>query len=139
MAHIKDPNRFLGTNVTTRYLDLDFNLSIDASGKVKTAKNTKAIEQSVKTILSTFPGERYMFPEFGSKLKQYLFDQMDIGTKNLMIVEIENSLERWEPRITVSNVDIIEDFDNNSYNITISYVINGTGETENFVGVVKKK
>lgn len=139
MAHIKDPNSFLGTTLSTRFLDLDFNLEIDVSGKVKTVKNSKAIEQSVKTILSTYPGERYMLPEFGSRLKEYLFEQMDIGTTDLMEAEIENALERWEPRITTTGIDVVESVDNQSYNITIKYVIIESGEVEDFVGIVKKR
>ena len=139
MAHAKDPNEFLGTTLSTRYLDLDYNLEIEVSGEVKTVKDSKAIEQSVKTILSTYPGERYMLPQFGSKLKRYLFDQMDIGTTDLMTAEIENALEQWEPRITVTDVDIEENLDAQSYNITIRYVIIGTGEVEDFTGVVKKR
>lgn len=58
-----------------------------------------AIKDSVRSILNTQVGERIMLPEFGSRVKEYLFEGMREETFTLMEHEIVASLQKWEPRI----------------------------------------
>lgn len=122
---------------STRYSDLDYKLRKDSSGNVIIHENNKAIDQSIKTILSTYPGERIMLPEFGSRFKELLFDPMDEDTIDNMEYEIKEALDRWEPRISVDEVTIEEDLNKQTYNILIGYTILETGNIVTFTGVVK--
>ena len=124
---------------TVIYSDLDFLLEIDSSGNVKKKINNDAIVQSIKTILSTIPGERIMNPEFGSTLRYILFDPMDDITNDLIQKEIEAAIERWEDRIVVTEVISEIDYDRNYYIINIYYIIGGTRQRESFTAAIKSQ
>jgi len=135
-----DPNSKLNLykyEISELYSDLDFSLSRNTAGNVVIVKNIDCISQSIKTILSTTPGERLMLPEFGSNLKEYVFEQLDSGTTELIISEVETALERWEDRIAVIDVAVEEDPDGNTIILTVEYSINATGEVDNFIGKIK--
>jgi len=135
-----DPNSKLNlykNEISELYSDLDFSLSRNTAGNVVIVKNIDCISQSIKTILSTTPGERLMLPEFGSNLKEYVFEQLDSGTTELIISEVETALERWEDRIAVIDVAVEEDPDGNTIILTVEYSINATGEVDNFIGKIK--
>jgi phage baseplate assembly protein W len=67
-------------------------------------------------LLLTNPGERVMEPNFGTPLRELLFDPNDltlrIKAKNMII----NSIKKWEPRIAVQNVEVSSIVDKNSLN-----------------------
>lgn len=121
------------------YSDLDFFLEIDGSGNVKKKINNDSIIQSIKTILSTVPGERIMNPEFGSTLKYLLFDPMDDITNDQIQTEILSSINRWEDRILITNVISDPDYDRNIYVISIEYIIASTRQRETFTAAVRSQ
>jgi len=133
-----DSNKKAAGRLTEIYSDINYKLKKDSAGNITKVKNADSISQSVKTILSTYPGERIMLPEFGSRLREYIFSPMDIGTADLLSAEIEDALEKWEPRITVIEVYIEENVDANQYIINIEYAIIDTGKTETFSGKINK-
>ena len=130
-----DPNSFL-KDVQSVYSDLDSGLKQNADGTPIIVRDEDAIVQSIKAILSTYPGERHMQPLFGSRVREYLFGQLDIGTLDLIELEIETALLRWEPRISVGSVDIETDPDRNIIKFYVSYTLIRSGRTLTFVGSV---
>lgn len=119
------------------YSDLHYQLDITSEGNVKLVKNHDAIVQSIKTILATYPGERYNEPEFGSRLRDFLFEIMEDATAYFMKVEVTDSVTKWEPRIAVKGVQVVPNYDNNTYELTVRYVIRSTGETNDFSAKLK--
>lgn len=138
MTDASNPEKFLKNNPRLIYSDVDFKLKKDNSGNISKVTGGESISQSIKTILSTYPGERHMLPEFGSRLREYLFDPIDIDTLELMEAEIEIALEQWEPRITVKNLDITEDVNKNQLVINIFYTMIDTGVDDVFEGRVQR-
>lgn len=55
----------------------------------------------------TDPGERVMLPEYGTPLKQLLFDPNDTTIAFKAKQMIKDSISRWEPRITVNALDVL--------------------------------
>lgn len=68
-------------------------------GRVETSSDRDNIRQSVEIILLTEPGERKLHPQFGTKLHQFLFENMDTQTKEMICREVRHSLQIWEKRI----------------------------------------
>lgn len=68
-------------------------------GRVETSSDSENIRQSVEIILRTEPGERKLHPRFGTKLHQFLFENMDSQTKEMICREVRHSLQMWEKRI----------------------------------------
>lgn len=68
-------------------------------GSVKVADEREEITSSVKTILMTSVHERLLLPQFGSRLNDYVFSEMNYTTLELLKKEVITSLEAQEPRV----------------------------------------
>ena len=88
-------------------------------------KNTTAIARSIRNIVFTRPGEKFFNPEFGSRITESLFENMDEVSALAIRDEIENSIKNFEPRVNVREVRVVPDFTNNEMNATIVYEIIG--------------
>jgi phage baseplate assembly protein W len=69
------------------------------------------IEESIRIILSTTPGERLMQPEFGCDLKRLVFEKVDSTLIASLDHLIYHSLLNFEPRITFINTEVLEQND----------------------------
>jgi phage baseplate assembly protein W len=96
-------------NVEREFLGqgLAFPLQINPRGEIALASGDHDIEQSIRIILETAPGERVMRPEFGCRIHELIFDPRNAATEGLMIYYVEQALGRWEPRIDVLEVDVL--------------------------------
>ena len=110
----------------------DFSMSMKANPNTEdfsVVKNENAIKQSMKNLVMTGVGERPFQPEKGSRLRQMLFENFDIFMLEELKEEIVNTLGRLEPRITVSQVNVNIDDDNN-LEVEVEYVIIGERITQ---------
>ena len=88
-------------------------------------KNSRAIARSIRNIVFTQPGEKFFNPDFGSRITESLFENMDEVSALAIRDEIENSITRFEPRVNVIEVKVIPSFEANEMNATIVYEIVG--------------
>ncbi len=85
---------------------LAFPLQVDPRGGVALARGKRDIEQAIRIILETAPGERVMRPEFGCRIYELVFAPHNAATEGLVIYYVEEALKRWEPRIELQEVEI---------------------------------
>ena len=88
-------------------------------------KNDTAIARSIRNLVLTTPGERFFNESLGSEVSQVLFDTLDDISAAVIRDEIEQTIIRFEPRVKLSDVKVKPDFDNNEFNVTVSYDIIG--------------
>ena len=88
-------------------------------------KNENAIARSIRNIVMTYPGEKFFNQSFGSKISQSLFENLDVLSANIIQDEIENSIKSYEPRVSLINVEVTPNFDENSFDVLIVYRIIG--------------
>ena len=88
-------------------------------------KNENAIARSVRNIVFTLPGEKFFNENFGSRISASLFENIDDITANVISDEITQSIERYEPRVDLINVEVFPNFDNNAFDVLIIYDIIG--------------
>ena len=88
-------------------------------------KNENAIARSVRNIVFTLPGEKFFDENFGSRISATLFENIDDISAGLIVDEIRQSIDRYEPRVELLNVEAFPDFDNNSFDVLIVYNIIG--------------
>jgi|TARA_B100000287_G_scaffold387999_1_gene396965 phage baseplate assembly protein W len=88
-------------------------------------KNENAIARSVRNIVFTLPGEKFFDENFGSQISASLFENLDDITANQIEEEIRQSIENFEPRVELTNVEVFPDFDNNQFDVLIVYDIIG--------------
>jgi hypothetical protein len=111
-----------------------FPLRTDATGGISLVSREKEIEEAIRLILGTSPGERPMRPEFGCRINEYVFASADGGTANAIAAEVKHALRRWEPRIDVQDVVVTFDArDATTLYIDIRYAIRRTNDRRNLV------
>ena len=88
-------------------------------------KNENAIARSVRNIVFTLPGEKFFDENFGSRISATLFENIDDISAGLINDEIRQSINRYEPRVELIDVEVSPDFDNNSFDVLIVYHIIG--------------
>ena len=88
-------------------------------------RNANAISRSVRNIIMTEPGEKFFQPEFGSRVSKLLFENVDDISASLIDDEIRQSINRYEPRVELTDVEVSPDFDNNQFDVLIVYNIIG--------------
>jgi hypothetical protein len=112
----------------------DFPLGTDATGSVALAGDDRKLEQAIRLILSTAPGERPMRPEFGCGIHDFVFARADATTAGRLSAEVKRSLTRWEPRIEVKSVDVSVDLvDAGTLYINVQYFKKGSYDRRNLV------
>ncbi len=88
-------------------------------------KNENAIARSVKNIVFTNPGEKFFNPRFGSRITDSLFENADDLTAIEIQTQIQESINRYEPRVKLRSVDANADIDGNAFDVVITYDIIG--------------
>ena len=112
--------------VSKKFKDLSMSFKFNPlSGDLITLKNENAIARAVRNIVLTSPGEKFFNPEFGSSISEILFENVDEITAVSIEDEIRSSLKNYEPRVELINVNVDPNFDNNQFDVIISYRIVG--------------
>ncbi|HSI80970.1 MAG TPA: GPW/gp25 family protein [Solirubrobacterales bacterium] len=113
---------------------LAFPLAVDRRGGIALAPGEADVEQAILIILGTAPGERPLRPEFGCRIHDYVFEAVDARTLAHVEAEIRESLDRWEPRLEVTEVGFdLSGVDEGRVVIDISYRLMETNQLRNLV------
>ena len=88
-------------------------------------KNANAIARSIRNIVFTTPGEKFFDPSFGSRITESLFENIDEITATIIVDEIRESIENYEPRVQLIDVLVFPNYDNNAFDVNIVYEIIG--------------
>ena len=96
-----NPNTYVGLSFPLRNNNnLDF------------AMTKNSLEQSkhnLRNLLLTYPGERLGQPQFGSRLRQLVFEQVDEELPSRIEEEVKRSISQWLPYINVLSVQTLTD------------------------------
>ena len=87
--------------------------------------NTSAIARSLKNIVFTQPGEKFFNPDFGSRITESLFENVDDVSALAIEDEIRSSIINFEPRVNLLNVSVNPNVDDNEMNVIIQYEVTG--------------
>tara|TARA_Y100000361_G_C10879540_1_gene198484 strand:- start:76 stop:477 length:402 start_codon:yes stop_codon:yes gene_type:complete len=88
-------------------------------------KDNNAITRSLRNIVFTRPGEKFFNPNFGSRISESLFDNVNGSTALAVRDEIKRSIENYEPRVDLIRVKVTPDYAGNALNVTIVYFVTG--------------
>jgi phage baseplate assembly protein W len=117
--------------------------SEDANGKVirRLASCTyeEHIKQSIRALLLTGQRERVMRRDFGSRAGAYLYENIDVTTASLIQYEIKAAVERYEPRVELTDVKVkAGGKDLGVLNVEVSYRILSTDTADQFTTEVRR-
>jgi Bacteriophage baseplate protein W len=111
-----------------------FPMGVSPSGGIAMVSRIRELEEAIRIILLTYPGERPMRPEFGSRVRDFVFRNADWDTATELSVEVRNALLRWEPRVDVVAVNVYPDVETRDRMlIDIEYQIKAENDRRNLV------
>lgn len=88
-------------------------------------KNENAIALSLRNLVFTLPGERFFNQNLGSKVSQSLFESISEVSASVIQDEIRNTIQNYEPRVNLIDVNVSPNDEYNEFNVTIRYYIIG--------------
>jgi len=116
--------------VSQGFKDLSMSFQINPlNNDLIALKNENAIARSIRNIVFTVPGEKFFNENFGSIISGALFENLDDISAVLIKEEIENSIRNYEPRVKLRSVLVNANYDNNSFDVTITYSVIGANVT----------
>ena len=80
-----------------------------SSNTVVLSQYEQDIRESLNILLSTERGERVMRPEYGTNVRDLLFEPLDVSTATLVGEEIKKAILLNEPRVFVDSVESIQE------------------------------
>ena len=99
----------------------DINFQPSPRGYLKTAEDNEAIAADIVMLLKTNRGERVNLPDYGSNIERFLFEPItDILLDNVRSDIIE-TINRWENRIVVNDLEVTADEENHIVDIRIGW------------------
>ena len=81
----------------------------DEAGRLRWPSLEDSIQQNIKVILQTRPGEQLMRPTYGAGLQDYIGQPDTTTTRRRLADAVQGSLSRYESRILVEGVDVDDD------------------------------
>ena len=96
------------------------------SGDVTMVTDVQDIKRSVRNLVMTNRFEKPFHPEIASHVRDLLFERFTPITFNLLRNRIETVLANYEPRVSVTDVEIDDSgraMDNNELNVRIFFTL----------------
>ncbi|HEY6390737.1 MAG TPA: GPW/gp25 family protein [Bryobacteraceae bacterium] len=82
---------------------------VGPDGRVAWSEGEVNIREAIQIILKTEQRERLNLPAFGGGLRKFLFEPNTVTTRFQIQDRITKTLELWEPRISITSVEVEPD------------------------------
>ena len=112
----------------------NFPLIINQEGGVHLSELEENVEQNIRIILGTAPGERPFRQDFGCAIHELVFAPNNETTAGFSELYVKDALQMYEPRIKDIQVNSDPDpYRENRLNITIHYTVRSSNNEFNMV------
>jgi len=114
--------------MTTKLSFKDINITFKkhpVTNDLVVSRDASAIKQALTNLLLTNKGERLFNPRYGSNIRNYLFEPLDYGTAAQIRTNIVYTINKFEPRVDLENIDVFPNFDDNGFEVEMVYTIDG--------------
>ena len=111
---------------TRTYIDLDLDFTRHpVTNDVVKITDVEAVKRSVKNLINTQFYERPFHPELGCGVRDMLFENYTPMTGIFMRRKIEEVLSNYEPRASLSSIQVNEQMDRSAIDVVVNfYVLN---------------
>jgi len=103
---------------------------------IKVSTDGQAIVNSLLNLFNTRPGQRFLFPEYGITLHNYLFEPATENNAQMVGDAIVTAIDKYEPRVRVNYLNAKVYEDKNEYEFDVYYdvpILNLTTNTSFFI------
>ena len=130
------------TTFTYRDFSLFFTKN-PVTGDVSTLTDVADVKRSVRNLVLTNEFDRPFHPEIASHVRDLLFQPFTAITYNLLRNRIDKVLEIYEPRATLTRIEIddreFQNMDNNTLSIKIFFTLNNAPTNEENVDIMLER
>jgi uncharacterized protein len=88
---------------------IQFPPRVGPDGRVAWSEGEDNVRENIRILLMTRPGERLFLDDYGAGLDKSLFEPNTVTTRQGLKDRISQSLQQWEQRISLENVDVEAD------------------------------
>ena len=112
------------TQIVRQYSDFYLNFTIHPVKKdINRNIGEMAVINSVKNLILTNHYERPFQPDIGSNVRRLLFENLDNITATSIESEIRQTILNYEPRVNISKLNVVADYDNNGFKVLMQFFI----------------
>jgi phage baseplate assembly protein W len=105
-----------------------------ATGRLAMSEYEQDIEEAIRIVLATRPGERLMRPDFGCGIHELVFDTISRATIGVFESRVREALVKWEARIEVLALEVsTREADNGRLEMLLKYRVRETNNEFNLV------
>ena len=130
------------TTFTYRDFSLFFTKN-PVTGDVSVLTDVSDIKRSIRNLVLTNEFDRPFHPEIASHVRDLLFQPFTAITYNLLRNRIDKVLEIYEPRATLTRIEIddreFQNMDNNTLSIKIFFTLNNAPTNEENVDIMLER
>lgn len=110
-----------------RFRDIDLSFTVNPFTKdLYLKKDEDAIKTALKHLILTQNFERPFHPEIGTQINSLLFEPYSPAVRIALEKTISDAILKFEPRIELLDISIIEKADNNDLEVSITFRYQGT-------------
>ena len=116
-----------------KYIGLSFPLRAGGNQDFQMTKTSlEQAQHNIRNLILTYPGERVNQPEFGCRLRDLLFEQLDGELPTRIDEEVRRSISQWLPYVNVVQVETLTDEgDTNRVFVQVKYTTTLNPQTIN--------
>lgn len=103
-------------------LDLDF-IAHPTTGDIVRKTGEEAIKRSIRNLIFTNYYEKPFRSYIGSGVRNMLFENATSFTRDQIQSAITETINNFEPRVKLLDVEVSDDFDRNGFDVRLTYVI----------------
>lgn len=120
-----------------KYIGLSFPLRAGGNQDFQMTKTSlEQAQHNIRNLILTYPGERVNQPEFGCRLRDLLFEQLNDELPTRIDEEVRRSISQWLPYVNVVQVETLTDEgDTNRVFVQVKYTTTLNPQTINQITV----
>lgn len=101
--------------------------------ELELVESEEDIRESLTLLFSTRTGERYAFPEYGSRIHELILDTINPAFEDEVATEVRRAIHIYEPRVDVTDVNVETVEREGIVYVGIEYVIRAINVRTNMV------
>jgi len=91
------------------------------TGQITRKVNINSVEQALRNLILTNKYERLRNPEFGSNIRNMLFELIDNTHEDIIKADLKYLIKKYEPRVSILDIKVSVNEEQYAINITITY------------------
>lgn len=101
------------------------------TGNITRRTDVSSVKMALRNLMLTNKYERLKNPDFGTNIRNYLFELASDGTNTVLKDQIEIAIENYEPRVRILDLQVNLNPDQNSVLINLIFSVITNQEPQN--------